>query len=379
MYNLFSDTVPNSLSSELENFETWVKIRLGENPTQTVELTTDQIWFGLLESDMVFSSEVNTAQARNMMSHFYGMDKNTDISNSNNRFTFSYLNQISKNYGAMVGVGGDSTNFLGHFDTVPGQQTYYLPDHLLDSAGSAVDFTSNDIIVMDIYQNDIVSTKRFIDTWSYYNIMAGEFGVQSALYNTMFAMLPVNANVAMMQHTKYNNKLRLSNYTWEYDGKVLSVFPKPGASYKIFIKYRFKESINQDVSITGDDRSSVTAANSGIGNLTQMKTSPLDWDTLNSIAKVWIRRYGLSLCKEILGFNRGKFITIPFAGENNTAELDYKMFIEQATTEKEQLRVQLREDLDRILNHTELLKRDAESAKYLNEQLQYFPMGLYWR
>jgi hypothetical protein len=57
--------------------------------------------------------------------------------------------------------------------------------------------------------------------------------------------------------------------------------------------------------------------------------------------------------------------------------LDYKQFVDQAATEKEQLRVQLREDLDRILNHTELLKRDAESAEYLNKSLQYFPMGMY--
>jgi len=209
--------------------------------------------------------------------------------------------------------------------------------------------------------------------------MAGEFGVQSALYNTMFAMLPVNANVAMMQHTKYNNKLRLSNYSWEYNGKVLSLFPKPGSPYKVYIKYRFKESTNQDITITGDDRGIVTADSSGVGNLTQMKTSPLDWDTLNSIAKVWIRRYGLSLCKEILGFNRGKFTSIPFADDNNMVALDYKQFVDQAATEKEQLRVQLREDLDRILNHTELLKRDAESAEYLNKSLQYFPMGMYWR
>ena len=110
-----------------------------------------------------------------------------------------------------------------------------------------------------------------------------------------------------------------------------------------------------------------------------MKTSPLDWDTLNSIAKVWIRRYGLSLCKEILGFNRGKFTNIPFANENGQLELNYATFIEQGAAEKEQLRVQLREDLDRILNHTEILKRDAESAEYLNKQLSYFPMGLYWR
>ena len=108
MHNLFADTVPNSLSSELENFEVWTKARLGENDTQNVELTTQQIWFSLLESDMVFSSEVNTAQARNMMSHFYGMDKDTDISNANNRFTFSFLNQIAKSYGSVVGVGGNT-------------------------------------------------------------------------------------------------------------------------------------------------------------------------------------------------------------------------------------------------------------------------------
>jgi hypothetical protein len=43
MYNLFADTVPDSLSSELENFEMWVKARLGQNDTQVVELATQQI------------------------------------------------------------------------------------------------------------------------------------------------------------------------------------------------------------------------------------------------------------------------------------------------------------------------------------------------
>jgi len=55
---------------------------------------------------MEFSSAVAKAQAKNMMSHFYGQSKNTDILSSNLNFSFSYLNQISLSYGDQIGVGG---------------------------------------------------------------------------------------------------------------------------------------------------------------------------------------------------------------------------------------------------------------------------------
>ena len=149
----------------------------------------------------------------NFSSHFFGISPYQELgAGVAPNLNYSYLHKITDSIGDSVGIGGHNREFLGKIVTVADQQIYYLPDTLLDQDGNNVDFDKG-VKIMEVMYNDVVNTARYIDTWSYYNIMAGEFGVQSALYNTMFAMLPVNANVMMMQHTKYNNKLRLSNYS----------------------------------------------------------------------------------------------------------------------------------------------------------------------
>jgi hypothetical protein len=59
---------------------------------------------------MEFSALVAKAQAKNMMSHFYGQSQNNDMLNATNNFTFSYLNHISDAYGDQAGIGGKERN-----------------------------------------------------------------------------------------------------------------------------------------------------------------------------------------------------------------------------------------------------------------------------
>ena len=42
----------------------------------------------------------------------------------------------------------------------------------------------------------------------------------------------------------------------------------------------------------------------------------MPFNKINSIGKQWIRRYALALCKEMLGYIRSKFGSIPIPGEN---------------------------------------------------------------
>jgi len=376
--NIFSDIVPSSLTAEFAEFQLWAKARLGGHEKSTVELTDEQLWFALSESDMEFSASIAKAQAKNMMSHFYAQSQNKDILGSVPNFSFSYLNQIALSYGDQAGIGGRERDWMGKIAITAQTQRYYLPNTMTDIDDNAIDWTRG-IRIQEVYQNDYVTQMRYMDTWSYYNIMAGEFGVQSALYNTMFAMLPVNANVMMMQHTKFNNKLRLSMYSWEHSGNVLTIWPAPAAAGTLYIRYKYQPHPDIQDSTTAGDGSSSTADNDIIGNFTQIKTNPIAWDNLNSIAKRWIRLYALALCKEILAFNRGKYKSIPFASENNTVELNYEMFDSQAREEKSALREELENDLDILLNHTKILERDANSAEFVNKALAYEPLCMYIR
>jgi len=110
--------------------------------------------------------------------------------------------------------------------------------------------------------------------------MAGEFGVQSALYNTMFAMLPINANVMMMQHVRYNNKLRLSNYTYEmYGDQTLKIFPSPKVgNKKVYIRFRHIQPIDSTLSVTGssDGSTRTNGITDPIGNFSQVKLQPFN-------------------------------------------------------------------------------------------------------
>ena len=96
--------------------------------------------------------------------------------------------------------------------------------------------------------------------------------------------------------------------------------------------------------------------------------------TKNAIGKQWIRRFALSLTKEMLGYVRGKFSTIPIPGESvtlNAAEL-----LSQAKDEQEKLREELKKILDE-LTYDKLAETEAKFITNSNEALKNVPAGIF--
>ena len=94
----------------------------------------------------------------------------------------------------------------------------------------------------------------------------------------------------------------------------------------------------------------------GINNMNTLPFQNLPYESINAIGKQWIRRFALSLTKEILGQVRGKFATVPIPGESvtlNAAEL-----LGQAKAEQDALRAELKETLDQ-LTYAELAATDS--------------------
>ena len=85
----------------------------------------------------------------------------------------------------------------------------------------------------------------------------------------------------------------------------------------------------------------------------------IPYKNINSIGKQWIRRFALSLCKEILGHVRSKYATIPIPGESLT--LNHSELLSQAKDEQQQLKDKLSEMLKEV-EYKELVKYDSESA-----------------
>ena len=100
----------------------------------------------------------------------------------------------------------------------------------------------------------------------------------------------------------------------------------------------------------------------------------MEFKEINDVGKQWIKKYGLALCKELLGTIRSKYASLPIPGAETT--LDGDTLRNEATAEKEVLMTQLREMLEQMGRKT-LLEADKDEAEFLNEKLAKVPIPIY--
>jgi hypothetical protein len=98
------------------------------------------------------------------------------------------------------------------------------------------------------------------------------------------------------------------------------------------------------------------------------------YNAINSIGRQWIFEYGLGIVKEILGYVRGKYSTIPIPGAEVT--LNQGDLITAATNEKTALIERLRSYFDTTSRKT-LLANKAEEAQSQMSILTDVPMTIF--
>ena len=89
------------------------------------------------------------------------------------------------------------------------------------------------------------------------------------------------------------------------------------------------------------------------------------------MGRQWIRQYTAALSKELLGYVRSKFASVPIPGGG--VQLNGSDLVSQAQTEKDALATQLREQLDK-LTYSSLIVGAADEAEALNRLLRLIPM-----
>ena len=87
-----------------------------------------------------------------------------------------------------------------------------------------------------------------------------------------------------------------------------------------------------------------------------------------------VRRYTLALAKEMLGYIRGKYQSLPIPNAEIT--LNGSDLISAAQTEKEGLITELKEILDTMSRQAQLERKQAESDAMLS-QFNKIPMKIY--
>ena len=362
----FYDT-DNEFTSSADKFADWSARRLGY-PIMAIELQSGSFYACFEESITEYSAQVNQFNIKDNLLTLQGRATGSSNSLTHKRVTPTMGRTVflSKQYGTEVGVGGNVDIKKGSITISSGSQEYDLNKLFVDGS------TSGSIEVRRVYYEGTPAMQRFFDpyaTTGYGTInMIEGFGFGNYSPAVSFTLMPLFEDLLRVQAIELNDSIRKSAYSFSLVNNKVRIFPDPTDSSTLYFDY-----IN-----TSDRDDPLFTEYSGSANvISDYSNVPYDnmqYQYINDVGKQWIRKYGLALCKELLGMIRSKYGTIPIPNAETT--LDGETLRSEAATEKDALITELREMLEQT-SRKALLEADKDEAEFLQEKLQKIPYQIY--
>jgi hypothetical protein len=179
-------------------------------------------------------------------------------------------------------------------------------------------------------------------------------------------MMPVYYDILRLQAIEFNDQIRKSAYSFELINDRIRFSPIPNGSN--FTKVRFDY-------ILKADRSAPLKGDTGtVSDFSNVPYQNVIYNNINDVGRQWIRRYTLALAKEMLGYIRGKYSSLPIP--NAEVTLNAADLISAAQTEKEGLITELKEILDTMSRQSQLERKQAE-ADAMQQQMNKIPLKIY--
>ena len=291
---------------------------------------------------------------------------------------FAGLIRLSEQYGEEAGVGGNVTWHTGSLPLKHRQQDYNMDAWAKENIPN---LDNNDgIEIKRVFYEAPPAITRYFDPYAGTGTgmidLMDSFGWGSYSPAINFLMMPLNYDMQVMQAIELNDQIRRSNYTFELVNNRLRVFPIPsvGGGYSngstgancgnLIFEYIIK-SERQNPYIDGYNK---------VTNVSEVPFENPNYNVINSIGRQWIFEYTLALCKEMLGYIRGKYSTIPIPDSSVT--LNQSDLLSAATAEKGALIERLRAYLDET-SRDKLLERRANENDFLQKELNKVPYTIY--
>lgn len=338
--------------------------RLGY-PLLDVELQGVSFYACFEEAVSTYASELYQFKIRENYLNLEGGSNTTSLNNKLVRPNLNSTIEISKYYGTEAGVNGGITKYSGSLDLVGGRQNYDLNQWAEDNN------IQGGIEVRRLFYNAPPAIMRYFDPYAgtgtgIQSLMETfDFGSYSPGIN--FLLMPASFDLLKIQAIEFNDQIRRSAYSFELVNNQLKVLPVPKIDGTMIFEY-FKVS----------DKIAAGIIEDGVGELiTDVSNVPYDnvtYSTLNAVSKQWVFRYTLALARELLGYIRGKYTTVPIPGSEAT--LNQQDLLTDARSEKADLLAQLREMLGESSRRNQL-QRQAEEAQATNTILKEVPFKIY--
>ena len=355
-----------TFQSDAPKIALWCARRLGY-PIQNVELVDENFYACFEEATSEYGAQVNQFNIRNNLETLKGKAAGTNYSQKLvNGTNLGQLVSISDAYGTLVGAGGNTEYKKVKIMLTGSQQVYDLHQLIAvpDENGEAID-------IAKVYFETTPAISRFFDPYSVSGQgtlnLIDEFGFGSFSPAAQFVLMPIFEDLLRIQQIEFNDQIRKSAHTFNIVDNKLTIFPRPAASTikELWIDYYVrKDFIENSVGVQSD----VVADYSNVGY------DFIQYSDINDVGKQWIRKYTLSLVKELLGAVREKYSTIPIPGSEVT--LDGAALRAEAQTEKEALMTQLRENLEELSRKVQFENRNNEANQH-QEMLRKVPLAIY--
>jgi hypothetical protein len=357
-----------TFQTEADQMADWCAKRLGY-PLSDVELQDINLYACFEEAVTEYGAQVNTFNIRDNMLNLYGSATGSNLTGKKVSATMGGLIELAEEYGTEAGSGGNVTYYTGSIAMTSGQQIYDMSDPSIVTLESGTAGTDA-IEIKRLYHDAPPALARFFDPFIGSGIgtqqMLDAFGFGSYSPGLSFMMMPAYADVLRLQAIEINDTIRRSAYSFQMSNDRLRVLPIPNGS--AFTKIHFDYILKSDRS---------NALKGSTGTVSDFSNAPYEnvvYENVNSVGRQWVRRYTLALAKEMLGYIRGKYQSLPIPNAEIT--LNGSDLISAAQTEKEGLITELKETLDTMSRQAQLERKQAESDAMLS-QFNKIPMKIY--
>lgn len=374
--------------SQADSFAKYAAQHIGY-PIMDVELQDINFYTAFEAAVIEYSNQVNQVNIVNNLMSTLGIQTNAGFL-SGSSFTdsmvgnsFGYISKLSKAYGTEADSGGTVKWRKARVDMVPGQQTYSIRTAVSASTGLVLTNTSS-VEIKRVLHNPPPAIVRYFDPFVGTGLgsqqLLDSFNFGGFSPSISFMMMPIHADLLRLQAIEFNDQIRKSHYTFEIHGDDIKFWPIPTAGSgsqssaifygQVWFEYILEEDKNNDAILFGN----TALLKSVVSDASNIPYTYQTYSSINDMGRAWIIKYGAAIAKEMLGFVRGKYSSVPIP--NAEVTLNGSELVTQGQSEKETLITQLREFLDKMTREAMITRQNAESTQ-MNEILGRVPLKIY--
>ena len=337
--------------------------RLGY-PLVEVELQDISFYAAFEEAITTYGNELYAYKIRDNQLSLEGASTDETINDAIITPSFEPIVKLTEQYGAEAGTGGNVPYYKGSIPLTGSVQDYDLKQWAKNEG------ITGSIEIKRVFYQSTPAIVKYFDPYSGtgfgYQSLFDSFGFGGMSPAINYLMMPLNYDLQTIQAIELNQQIRRSNYSFEIKDNNVRLFPIPTTgSANLHFEY-----------IKRDERigSSISNIPNKVSNVSNTPYTNPTYSKVNSVGRQWIFEYTLALAKEMLGYVRGKYASIPIP--NADVQLNQSDLLTAATAEKTTLIERLRGYFDDT-SRKALLERRAAESEAANVELKAVPYTIY--